>query len=419
VAERFCLVTTFYPPYHFGGDAIHAYRLANALARRGCEVTVVHSEDAYRALGGGDPSDAFPHEQGVRLEPLHTTIPRVAATLSYVSGRPALYAAQLERILRPSRFDVVHFHNVSLTGGPAVLGLGDGVKLYTTSEHWLVCPMHVLFRQNREPCVEPHCLRCTLAFGRPPQLWRYTGLLERETRHVDLFLAPSRFTLRAHRERGFTRPMLHLPHFLAESDVVAGDGPAHPRPYALFVGRLERIKGVDRLIEAFRGYRALDLLIAGDGEEEADLRRQAEGLAHVQFLGRVSQGRLGALYEDATALVVPSAGYEVFGLVVLEAFARRTPAVVHDLGALPELIEDSGGGLVYRTQDELVAFLERLRTEEGLRDELGGRGHDSWRRLWSEERHLDAYFAAIEQAQSGKATSAGGSSNSSGTSAIA
>jgi len=213
--------------------------------------------------------------------------------------------------------------------------------------------------------------------------------------------------------------MLHLPHFLAESDVVAAAGPAHPRPYALFVGRLERIKGADRLIEAFRGYRGLDLLIAGDGEEGADLRRQAEGLDHVHFLGRLSQAQLAVLYKGATALVVPSAGYEVFGLAVLEAFARRTPAVVHDLGALPELIEDSGGGLVYRTQDELVASLERLRAEEGLRDELGGRGHDAWRRLWSEERHLDAYFAAIEQAQSGKATSASGSSKSSGTSAIA
>jgi glycosyltransferase involved in cell wall biosynthesis len=419
VAERFCLVTTFYPPYHFGGDAIHAYRLANALARRGCEVTVVHSEDAYRSLGGAEPSDAFPHEPGVRLEPLHTTTPKAAATLSYVSGRPALYASQLERILRPGRFDVVHFHNVSLVGGPAVLGLGDGVKLYTTSEHWLVCPMHVLFRFNREPCIEPHCLRCTLAFGRPPQLWRYTGLLERQARHVDLFLSPSRFTLKAHRRRGFTRPMLHLPHFLAESDVSVAGGPRQPRPYALFVGRLERIKGVDRLIEAFRGYRELDLLIAGDGEEEADLHRHAEGLEHVRFLGRASQAELGTLYEGATALVVPSVGYEVFGLVVLEAFARRTPAVVHDLGALPELIEDSGGGLVYRTQDELIAALERLRSEDGLRDELGGRGHDAWRRLWSEKQHLDAYFAAIEQAQSGKATAAGGSSNSSGTSAIA
>jgi len=89
----------------------------------------------------------------------------------------------------------------------------------------------------------------------------------------------------------------------------------------------------------------------------------------------------------------------VFGLVVLEAFARGTPAVVHDLGALPELVEDSGGGLVYRTQDELVTALERLRTDPAARDALGAKGRDAWQRLWSEERHLDAYFEAIEEAR--------------------
>jgi glycosyltransferase involved in cell wall biosynthesis len=426
--RSFCLVTTFYPPYHFGGDAIHAYRLANALARDGRQVTVVHSEDAYRALGGGEPAEPVPHEPGVTVVPLRTRFPFAAATATYLAGRPLLYAPRLEQVVGRGRFDVVHFHNVSLAGGPGVLAYGSGVKLYTTSEHWLVCPMHVLFRDNREPCLEPHCLRCSLAFRRPPQLWRYTGLLERELDHVDLFLAPSRFTMRAHRERGFTRPMRHLPHFLPDREVAGDAGPPErTRPYVLYVGRLERIKGVEALVETFRPDRGLDLLIAGDGEEEVDLRRRADGLAHVRFLGRVPQDELGRLYAGATALVVPSAGYEVFGLVVLEAFAHGTPVVVHDLGALPELVEDSGGGIVYRTQDELVAALERLRADPALRDELGRRGRDALGRLWSEERHLSAYFEAIEEARqrrsgggyAGNATPAGGSSNSSGTSATA
>ena len=52
-----CMVTTFYPPLHFGGDAAYAYQLTNALARRGHPVTVVHSADAYRALGGKDAGE--------------------------------------------------------------------------------------------------------------------------------------------------------------------------------------------------------------------------------------------------------------------------------------------------------------------------------------------------------------------------
>lgn len=140
-------------------------------------------------------------------------------------------------------------------------------------------------------------------------------------------------------------------------------------------------------------------MIAGEGDDRAELERRAAGLGHVRFRGHVPQAELDGLYRGATALVVPSVGYEVFGLVVLEAFARATPVVVHDLGALPELVEDSGGGLVYRTPDELVGAIERLRTEPTLRAELGARGRDAWQRLWSEERHLGAYFDAIEEAR--------------------
>jgi glycosyltransferase involved in cell wall biosynthesis len=281
-----------------------------------------------------------------------------------------------------------------------VLSYGDGVKLYTTNEHWLVCPMHVLWKNNREPCRDPHCLRCTLTFRRPPQLWRYTGLLDRATAHVDLFLSPSRFTIAAHRERGFTRPMRHLPYFLPVRDtVVSGATPPPERPYFLFVGRLERLKGLDGLIELFRSYDAADLVIAGDGEQEAELRRRADGLPHVRFAGRVHPGALPDLYAHAVALLVPSIGFEVFGIVILEAFAQGTPAIVHDLGALPEVIADSGGGFAYRTERELLDAMELLRLDRARRDQLGAQGREAWLRLWSEDPHVAGYHDAIAEAR--------------------
>jgi len=75
------------------------------------------------------------------------------------------------------------------------------VKMYTTHEHWLICPMHVLWKFNSRPCEKPECLRCTLIGKRPPQVWRYTGLLKRAARHVDQFVSPSRFTAGMHAER--------------------------------------------------------------------------------------------------------------------------------------------------------------------------------------------------------------------------
>jgi glycosyltransferase involved in cell wall biosynthesis len=396
-----CMVTTFFPPTSFGGDAMHVYRLSNELARRGHSVTVVHSVDAYHlvAARGEQPRGDFPVEPGVTVVPLRARIGRAAPALTYLTGRP-VHTASLRRVLGAGH-DVVHFHNVSLVGGPGILRYGSGgVRLYTTNEHWLVCPMHVLWKDNREPCLEPRCLRCTLTFHRPPQLWRSTGLLDRAAGHVDLFLSPSRFTIEAHRARGFTRPMRHVPHFLPVRDAeLAGPPPAAGRPYFLFVGRLERLKGVRGLVELFRRYDAADLVVAGDGELEQELRAAAAGLPHVRFTGRVHPRELPALYAGAVALIVPSAGFEVFGLVLLEAFAQSTPVIVHDLGALPEIVADSGGGLTYRTEAELLAAMERLRADHALRADLGERGRAAWLDRWSEEPHMAAYLDAIAEAR--------------------
>lgn len=402
----FCMVTTFYPPFHFGGDAMYVHRLSNALAERGHRVAVVHCADAFRALGGVPGGGDFAHHPNVSVHRLESPLRAASPLLTSVSGLPVLKRRRLAEVFDGEDFDVVHFHNVSLVGGPGVLRYGNGVKLYTMHEHWLVCPMHVLWKNDREPCVEPACLRCTLAFRRPPQLWRHTNLLARELRHIDAFLSPSRFSIEQHRTRGFDRPVRHLPLFIPTPAAEAA-APSWPRPYFLFVGRLERIKGLDTLLAAFHRYRAADLVVAGEGTQMPELRRQASDLPHVHFLGRTTPPALAGLYAGATALVVPSVGFEVAPLVALEAFAQRTPVIVRDLGGLPEAVHDSGAGYTYSTEDELVAAMEALRTDDGLRRELGDRGYRSFRERWSEEQHLGRYLGIVAELRERRASAAG------------
>jgi glycosyltransferase involved in cell wall biosynthesis len=266
---------------------------------------------------------------------------------------------------------------------------------------------------------------------RPPQWWRYDGALERAVQHVDAFIAPSEFAHANHLRHGFPAPMRTIPYFMPD-DMLAGDGaltlpaltegedgaltlpaltegedgaltlPAlteggeAQRPYFLFVGRLEKIKGLQVLIDAFRGYTAADLLVAGAGGYEPELRRQAEGLAHVRFLGSCSYADLRQLYAGAIAAVVPSICYETFGWITLEAFAARTPAIVHDLGPLPEVVA-GGGGLTYRTREELVAAMELLRTQPELRARMGEAGHRNLHANFTQASHVERYFALIEE----------------------
>ncbi len=119
-ALSICLVTTFYPPYGFGGDGVYVRRLAHTLAGAGHDVTVVHSIDAFRALSSAEPTPVEP-VPGVTVHGIESRWPRGAALASYLTGRPAFYAGELRAAIGAKRVDVTHFHNVSLVGGPDVL----------------------------------------------------------------------------------------------------------------------------------------------------------------------------------------------------------------------------------------------------------------------------------------------------------
>ena len=95
--------------------------------------------------------------------------------------------------------------------------------------------------------------------------------------------------------------------------------------------------------------------------------------------------------------MVPSLAYEIGPLVTIEAFARKTPVIAHDLGGLSELVGESGGGLVYRTSDELSDALQRIASSPELRTELGEKGYQAFTRCWSKEVHLEMYFELLRQ----------------------
>jgi glycosyltransferase involved in cell wall biosynthesis len=109
------------------------------------------------------------------------------------------------------------------------------------------------------------------------------------------------------------------------------------------VRRLVPRMGVDVLLEAWGRVDRTSavLLVAGDGAERPQLERQATTLGlgdSVRFLGRIDDETLRTLYRAADLTVVPSTDLEGFGLVVLESLACGTPAIVSDVGGLPETV---------------------------------------------------------------------------------
>ena len=399
---RFCMVTTFYPPYNFGGDGIFVQQLSNELARRGHLVDVVHCQDAYQLLSGETPSALYQDHPNVTVHGLKSLAGFLSPLGTQQTGRPVLKSSQLNALLGKP-FDVIHFHNISLVGGPNVLAYGAAVKLYTLHEYWLVCPTHMLFKFDKEPCSKQSCFTCTVVHRRPPQMWRYTRMIEKAVNHVDLFLAPSQFSLQKHREMGLRRPIVELPYFTSRWSQQAEKRSPSKVPFFLFVGRLQKIKGLQRLIPVFRRYRNAQLWVVGTGEYEAELRVMAAGSANIRFFGRQSGEQLRVLYEQAVATIVPSIWYEVFGIVILESFTQKTPVIVSNIGGMPKVVNDSGGGFVFNTEEELIAAMDQLVHEPSLREQMGARGHRALQEKWSADVHIPRYLGLIEELASRQA----------------
>lgn len=400
------MITTFFPPYNFGGDGIFVERLSQELLRRGHHVDVIHCADSYRFLAGSKPNGKYIKHPHLRIHALNSSIPLISPLLTHQMGRPVLKGNQIRGILDQD-FDVIHYHNISLVGGPKILSYGNAVKIYTIHEYWLVCPTHTLFKFKRSACTLRSCLACVLFYSRPPQLWRYTKLLENEVRHVDVFITPDRYTPQKHCQMGLNLPTVYLPHFVPYVDRSRIDSVDHPsaqtKPYFFFAGRLERLKGLQNIIPIFRNYSKADFLIAGEGSFGRKLRKLAAGIKNVRFLGQLNHYQLQIMYRGAVALIVPSSNYEVAPpLVIMEAFSQKTPAIVREIGSMPKIIEDSSGGFVYRNRQELKKVMDQLLENPAKRDDLGLKGYQAIKGKWSVESHMNRYLDLIQRVKKEK-----------------
>lgn len=146
--------------------------------------------------------------------------------------------------------------------------------------------------------------------------------------------------------------------------------------YILFLGRLERRKGIDLLLEASVDFLTaapgFHLILAGRDVDNWQARANEHPVAErVHFLGEVEDAVRDKLLARAFCLAFPSR-YESFGLVPLEAFVHGVPVVATRVAAIPEVIEDGISGLLFEpgSRSELAGAITNLTRLPGLREKL-------------------------------------------------
>lgn len=180
--------------------------------------------------------------------------------------------------------------------------------------------------------------------------------------------------------------------FVSHLGVVDRNGDYRPRRRGdrlrvLFVGRLEKRKGVDLFLAAAHRltleYPDVEFVLAGDnsipsndGPPYQTLFEQRHGRdpasQRVHFLGKISETDLYQEYADCDIFCLP-ARYESFGLVFLEAMQFGKPVIGTAIGGMTEIIEHGVNGFL-APPDDLAALIDHLRqliASESLREELG------------------------------------------------
>jgi len=175
----------------------------------------------------------------------------------------------------------------------------------------------------------------------------------------------------------------------------------------LFVGRIQRLKGLEVLLRAFAQVADLParVLVVGGQPATSHETREISRLQHlaarlgiaerVQWLGALPHERLVACYRAADVTVMPSS-YESFGLVAVESLACGTPVVATRVGGLTSIVHDGETGLLVPWRDPAL-FAERLRAllvDESLRTRLAANARPSVERYgWDRiaEAHLALY----------------------------
>jgi glycosyltransferase involved in cell wall biosynthesis len=162
---------------------------------------------------------------------------------------------------------------------------------------------------------------------------------------VDAYIALTEFARRKLIEGGLPASKIHVKPNFVHPDPGVADGSGG---YALFVGRLTPEKGLLTLLAAWERLDGMiPLKIVGDGPLQSPVREAERRFKCIQWLGQCPTQETHRLIGAATMLIFPSTWYETFGRVAIEAFAKGTPVIASNLGAMAELVDHGRTGYLF------------------------------------------------------------------------
>ncbi len=389
-----------------GGAVASALRLAQGLARRQIDVVVITTHRQRQS--------SVSVEDGVKVYRLHPHNLYWIGDKGHHGGlrkvlwqlvdtwNPQIYR-RVRQILEQEKPDVVHVHKLrglSPSVWSAAHATGCHPIVQTCRDYELLSPEGTLMSRVGRWAEQGAW------FMRP-----YSWSRARNSRLVDVAIAPSHYTLDTLTNRGFfpRAEQLVIPNThgfrLSELEQVKAKATqaAQERPPGLrllYLGRLEQSKGVDLLCDALINIAAahptLHLDVVGGGTFERQLRQSYAAHPQIHFHGPLYGAAKAQIIHKCDVVVVPSVWPEVFGNVIIESYVYGKPVIATCVGGIPENIQEGVTGMLVPPNDRaaLQAAIAQAAAHPQMVQQMQAACFDAARRYALEtitERYLQVY----------------------------
>jgi phosphatidyl-myo-inositol alpha-mannosyltransferase len=366
-------------PYDFtwpGGVTAHVSQLSHELRERGHQVQVLAPHSPSRQNGETTP-----------FVPLGRSVPLPSGgSIARVSLSWWLYR-RIRALLEQESFDIIHLHEPLAPILPlCVLEFSNAVNIGTFHAYY---NRQHLYRLS-QPIVKRWHERLHGGIAVSPAAMRYVyNFFPRDYRIIPNGINVDHFA----QKKNAPWPQYQ-------------DGKIN----ILFVGRLEKRKGLKYLLDAYSRLKwelpDIRLLVVGPGNLDKESHRiiSARNPQDVVMVGRVSYPDLARYYATADIFCAPATGAESFGIVLLEAMASGKPIVASDIEGYKGVVSHGQQGLLFRKRDPegLAQCLGYLARNPDLRQRMGARGRQMVEEYrWSAiaRRVEDYYLTTMESVQ--------------------
>ncbi|MDO5424820.1 MAG: glycosyltransferase [Eubacteriales bacterium] len=307
---------------------------------------------------------------------------------------------EIKRLIKLENIEIVHVHNTLNLVSPAVYYAARAMKVpvvQTVHNFRLLCPGATLYRDGHicEDCLERglwcavkhKCYRGsriqTLACVLSTWFHRITGIYGKIN-----YICLTEFNKSKLLELKQIKPekVFVKPNFVeSKGGFVSGE---NRKNQFVFAGRLDKLKGIDILFEAWKrmGDTAPELVVCGTGSMEEWCKSFVQqNRVNVELRGFVSNDEVLEIIANSRALVLPTQLYEGFPMNIVEAFCVGTPVICSDLGNAGNVVEDGINGVKFQC-DSPSALIQAVRRFEQMdRKMLGENAFQKYKMCYEQD----------------------------------